>query len=106
HAGHVIMNWVFLASGYIYYWEVIGPDPLPFRAPTNLRLLVLFFSMPLHLFAGVYLMQLQSVLGVEFYESLGLPHAGHVIMNWVFLASGYIYYWEVIGPDPLPFRAP
>ena len=73
HAGHVIMNWVFLVSGYIYYWEVIGPDPLPFRAPTNLRLLVLFFSMPLHLFAGVYLMQLQSVLGVEFYESLGLP---------------------------------
>lgn len=73
HAGHLIMNWAFLISGYIYYWEVIGPDPLPFRAPTNLRLLVLFFSMPLHLFAGVYLMQLQSVLGEEFYLSLNLP---------------------------------
>ncbi|MDO5032912.1 cytochrome c oxidase assembly protein [Corynebacterium sp.] len=73
HAGHVIMNWVFLISGYIYYWEVVGPDPLPWRAPTNIRLVVLFASMPLHLFAGVYLMQLQSVLGEEFYLSLDLP---------------------------------
>ena len=73
HAGHVIMNWVFLISGYIYYWEVIGPDPLPWRAPTRIRLAILFFSMPLHLFAGVYLMQMQSILGLEFYESLNLP---------------------------------
>ena len=73
HAGHVIMNWVFLISGYIYYWEVIGPDPLPWRAPTKVRLGILFFSMPLHLFAGVYLMQMQSILGLDFYESLNLP---------------------------------
>ncbi|MGV0368923.1 cytochrome c oxidase assembly protein [Corynebacterium aurimucosum] len=73
HAGHVIMNWVFLISGYIYYWEVIGPDPLPWRAPTGVRLLILFVSMPLHLFAGVYLMQMQVILGLDFYESLNLP---------------------------------
>lgn len=73
HAGHVIMNWVFLISGYIYYWEVIGPDPLPWRAPTGVRLLILFVSMPMHLFAGVYLMQMQVILGLDFYESLNLP---------------------------------
>lgn len=73
HAGHVIMNWVFLISGYIYYWEVIGPDPLPWRAPTGVRLVILFVSMPLHLFAGVYLMQMQVILGLDFYESLNLP---------------------------------
>lgn len=73
HAGHVIMNWVFLISGYIYYWEVIGPDPLPWRAPTGIRLLIIFASMPLHLFAGVYLMQMQTILGLNFYQSLELP---------------------------------
>ena len=73
HAGHVIMNWVFLISGYIYYWEVIGPDPLPWRAPTGIRLLIIFASMPLHLFAGVYLMQMQTILGLDFYQSLELP---------------------------------
>lgn len=73
HAGHVIMNWMFIISGFIYFWEVIGPDPLPKRAPTYLRLAILFASMPLHLFAGVYLMQLTQILGENFYTGLGLP---------------------------------
>ncbi len=73
HAGHVIMNWVFLLSGFIYFWEVVGPDPLPHRAPIRVRLLILFFSMPIHLFLGVYLMQLNQILGEEFYLSLNLP---------------------------------
>lgn len=73
HAGHLIMNFAFLISGYMYFWEVIGPDPLPNRRPTPIRLLVLFISMPIHLFAGVYLMQLQTILGLEFYQSLQLP---------------------------------
>ncbi|QPK78805.1 bifunctional copper resistance protein CopD/cytochrome c oxidase assembly protein [Corynebacterium lizhenjunii] len=73
HAGHVIMNAVFLVSGYIYFWEVIGPDPLPHRAPTNVRTFILFISMPIHLYAGVYLMQLGQILGEEFYMSLNLP---------------------------------
>src|SRR5699024_11239439 len=58
HAGHVIMNFTFLISGYMYFWEVVGPDPLPKRAPTIVRLVILFASMPAHLFMGVYLMQL------------------------------------------------
>lgn len=73
HAGHVIMNWIFIISGYVYFWEVIGPDPLPKRAPTYVRLAILFASLPLHMFAGVYLMQLTRILGETFYSGLGLP---------------------------------
>ena len=73
HAGHLIMNYVFLISGYFYFWEVIGPDPLPKRHSTPFRLGMLFLSMPFHLFAGVYLMQLQTVLGLDFYQYLELP---------------------------------
>lgn len=73
HAGHVLMNSAFLVSGYIYFWEVIGLDPLPKRAPTRIRLFILFVSMPIHLFAGVYLMQLREILGETFYQSLSLP---------------------------------
>ncbi|MEX3507212.1 cytochrome c oxidase assembly protein [Corynebacterium sp. LK2590] len=73
HAGHVLMNWMFLLSGYLYFWEVIGPDPLPHRAPVHIRLFVLFLSMPVHLYMGVYLMQLNAILGEEFYNSLNLP---------------------------------
>lgn len=73
HAGHVVMNFIFLVSGYLYFWEVIGPDPLPSRGPSSLRLGLIFLSMPLHLFAGVYLMQMQIILGQDFYSSLNLP---------------------------------
>ncbi|SDL89589.1 putative copper resistance protein D [Corynebacterium mycetoides] len=73
HAGHVIMNGVFLASGYFYFWELIGPDHIEGRASAKVRLAWLWVSMPIHLFMGVYLMQLGIVMGEEFYTSLNLP---------------------------------
>ena len=73
HAGHVIMNAAFLISGYLYFWELIGPDEIQGRPTAKVRLLWLWVSMPFHLFMGVYLMQLGSVMGEEFYRSLELP---------------------------------
>ncbi len=73
HAGHVIMNTAFLVSGYFYFWELVGPDYIRGRKSTPVRLAVLFVSMPIHLFMGVYLMQMTSVLGEDFYTSLMLP---------------------------------
>ena len=73
HAGHIIMNTVFLLSGYFYFWELVGPDPIPGRRPIQVRLAWLVVSMPVHLFMGVYLMQLNVVMGEEFYNSLELP---------------------------------
>lgn len=73
HAGHVIMNAAFLVSGYFYFWELVGPDPVPHRRPASIRLVWLFISMPVHLFLGVYLMMLTVVMGQEFYLSLELP---------------------------------
>lgn len=73
HAGHLIMNFLFLISGYFYFWELVGPDPIPGRAPTTIRLVWLVVSMPIHLILGVYLMQLNVIMGEEFYRSLELP---------------------------------
>ncbi|WP_336884551.1 bifunctional copper resistance protein CopD/cytochrome c oxidase assembly protein [Corynebacterium pilosum] len=73
HAGHVLMNVAFLVSGYFYFWELVGPDYIKNRKSTPIRLLWLWISMPVHLFMGVYLMQLNYVLGEQFYLSLDLP---------------------------------
>lgn len=73
HAGHVIMNAVFMVSGYFYFWELIGPDEIPRRADAKIRLAWLWISMPVHLFMGVYLMQLNIVLAEDFYQALQLP---------------------------------
>lgn len=73
HAGHVIMNAVFLVSGYFYFWELIGPDHIPGRNRTLIRFAWLVFSMPIHLFMGVYLMQMNIILAESFYQDLMLP---------------------------------
>lgn len=73
HAGHLSMNWVFLISGYLYYWEMISPDPRPVKNSVLSRLGWLVFSMPFHLYFGVYLMQLSTVLAGDFYSTLDLP---------------------------------
>lgn len=75
HAGHLSMNFVFLLSGYIYYWEMIGGDPKPVYNSVIKRLSWLIFSMPFHLYFGVYLMQLSQILAEDFYSQLDLPWA-------------------------------
>lgn len=72
HAGHVAMNIHFLLSGYLFYWVVIGIDPTPKPISPLAKLAVVFASLPLHGFFGVFLMGMPTVLGGWFYRSLGL----------------------------------
>ena len=73
HAGHLTMNVVFLWSGFMYYWELIGVDPVPVRRSPMGKGAWLFFSLPFHMFFGVTLMQMQTILAYDFYSTLGLP---------------------------------
>ncbi|MDO5076177.1 cytochrome c oxidase assembly protein [Corynebacterium sp.] len=73
HAGHLGMNVIFIWSGVMYYWELIGIDPLPGRGGPMGRLAWLSGSLPFHMWFGVTLMQMQTILAEEFYSTLGLP---------------------------------
>jgi cytochrome c oxidase assembly factor CtaG/putative copper export protein len=72
HIGHVAMNVHFLASGYLFYWVVIGVDPTPRPIPPLAKVAVVFASLPLHAFFAVILMSMPKVLGESFYHSLHL----------------------------------
>ena len=72
HFGHLAMNVHFLASGYLFYWVVIGVDPTPRPIPPLAKIAVVFASLPLHAFFGVVLMGMKNVLGGDFYSSLQL----------------------------------
>jgi cytochrome c oxidase assembly factor CtaG/putative copper export protein len=72
HIGHVVMNVHFLASGYLFYWVVIGVDPTPRPIPPLAKVAVVFASLPLHAFFAVILMSMPTVLGESFYRSLHL----------------------------------
>ncbi|WP_409437000.1 cytochrome c oxidase assembly protein [Mycobacterium sp. SMC-14] len=73
HAGHLAMNIHFILSGYLFYWVVIGVDPTPRPISPLAKLAVVFASLPLHGFFGVFLMGMHKVLGEWFYGALGLP---------------------------------
>ena len=66
------MNVHFLASGYLFYWVVIGVDPTPRPIPPLAKVGVVFASLPLHAFFAVILMSMPQVLGESFYHSLHL----------------------------------
>ena len=73
HWAHLAMNAHFLLAGYVFYWPVIGVDPAPRKIPPLGKLGMVFASMPFHAFFGVALMGMQTVIGEQFYRSLGLP---------------------------------
>lgn len=72
HPAHVAMNAHFLASGYLFYWLVIGVDPAPRTLPPIAKLGLVFAALPFHAFFGVLLLGSTEVLGGSFFAGLGL----------------------------------
>ena len=81
HWAHLLMNAHFLLVGYVFYWPVIGIDPSPRRLPHLARLGMVFASLPFHAFFGVILMSMTTVIGVRFYQGLGLPWAPDLLAD-------------------------
>jgi cytochrome c oxidase assembly factor CtaG/putative copper export protein len=81
HWAHLLMNAHFLLVGYIFYWPVIGIDPSPRRLPHIARLGMVFASLPFHAFFGVILMGMQTIVGEQFYQRLGLPWAPDLLSD-------------------------
>ncbi|TDV38758.1 cytochrome c oxidase assembly protein [Actinophytocola oryzae] len=81
HWAHLLMSAHFLLVGYIFYWPVIGIDPSPRRLPHIARLGMVFASLPFHAFFGVILMSMQTVVGEQFYQRLGLPWTADLLSD-------------------------
>jgi putative copper resistance protein D len=81
HWAHLVMNAHFLLVGFLFYWPVIGIDPAPRRLPHLARLGMVFASLPFHAFFGVILMSMQTVIGLQLYQSLGLPWTADLLAD-------------------------
>ncbi len=73
HTGHLLMALHFLLVGALFFWSVIGLDPLPRRLPPLGRMLMLFASLPFHAFFGVIVMTSATLLAGGWYSALKLP---------------------------------
>lgn len=75
HYGHVFMLVHFLASGYLFFWTIIGADPTPRPIPYPVRILDLLASMGVHAFFGVVVMMSTSLVAGGWY--------GQVAPSWL-----------------------
>jgi putative membrane protein len=71
----VVHEWVhlhFLVTGCLFFWPLVGWDPLPGRWPYPGRALLMVLSVPFHTVLGLTVMQSTTLLGGDWYPSLGL----------------------------------
>jgi cytochrome c oxidase assembly factor CtaG/putative copper export protein len=73
HVGHVLMQVHFIASGYLFYWVLIGIDPRPKPLPYWARLLMLLLALSVHGFFAVIIMMGHTPMAVEWYGIVRPP---------------------------------
>ncbi|MDQ1574237.1 MAG: hypothetical protein QOH44_1796 [Actinomycetota bacterium] len=71
HVGHEWMIFHFLIVGYLFVSTLIGVDPVPFRPPYPLRLVILLATMAFHAFFGLTLITGTGLLSAAWYGAMG-----------------------------------
>ena len=68
---HEVLHLHFLLVGCLFFWPLLGLDPVPGRMPHPLRMLVVLLALPVHAWLGIAIMSSTEVLGGGWYPSLG-----------------------------------
>jgi cytochrome c oxidase assembly factor CtaG len=68
---HDLNHLHFVLVGCLWFWPLLGLDPIPNRVPYPLRLLAVFATMPLHAFLGVALMSSSTLVAGDWYAEIG-----------------------------------
>src|SRR5256714_4586261 len=89
---HELVHVHFIAVGCLFFWPLVGLDPLPGRWPYPGRALLMVLSTPFHAVLGLTIMQGSELLGGDWYPSLHLswvdPHADQVMAGGILWAGG------------------
>jgi putative membrane protein len=76
---HDLTHVHFILIGCLFFWPLIGLDPLPGRWPYPARALLMILSTPFHAVLGLTIMQSSSLIAGNYYPDLHL--------SWVDAAS-------------------
>jgi putative membrane protein len=100
----LVHEWVhahFLVTGCLFFWPLLGRDPLPGRWPHPARGLLMLLSVPFHTVLGLTIMQSTTLLGGQWYPQLGLewvdPKADQVVAGGVLWAGGELVSVVMLG---------
>jgi putative membrane protein len=89
---HELTHLHFVLVGCLFFWPLVGIDPLPNRWPYPGRALLMVVSTPLHAVLGLTIMQSASLLGGTWYPELQLawadPAADQKLAGGILWAGG------------------
>lgn len=74
---HEMMHVHLVAVGALFFWPLMGVDPLPGRVAYPFRMLMVFLTLPFHAFLGVTIMGQTELIGGDWYPSL------HRTLDWL-----------------------
>ena len=67
---HEMMHVHLVAVGALFFWPLVGADPLPGRVGYPFRVLLAMLTLPFHAFLGVTIMGQTRLIGAEHYLAL------------------------------------
>jgi putative copper resistance protein D len=98
---HELMHLHFVLVGCLFFWPLLGLDPLPGRWPYPGRALLMVLSTPFHAVLGLTVMQSQNLIGGDWYPRLGLawsnPHSDQVLAGGILWAGGEVVSVTMLG---------
>jgi cytochrome c oxidase assembly factor CtaG len=67
---HEMMHVHLVLVGSLFFWPLVGIDPVPGRVAYPFRMLLVFLTLPFHAFLGVTIMGQEELIGGDWYRSL------------------------------------
>ncbi|GAB6984787.1 cytochrome c oxidase assembly protein [Nocardioides pyridinolyticus] len=67
---HEVMHLHLVLVGSLFFWPIVGVDPVPGKVSYPFRMLLVVLTLPFHAFLGVTIMGQEELLGGGHYESL------------------------------------
>jgi putative membrane protein len=91
----------FIVTGCLFFWPLLGLDPLPNRWPYPGRALLMTLSVPFHTVLGLTIMQSKTLLAGDYYPNLHLswvdPWNDQVTAGGILWAGGEIVSVTMLG---------
>ncbi|MFI6228411.1 cytochrome c oxidase assembly protein [Micromonospora echinospora] len=89
---HEVVHAHFIMTGCVFFWPMLGLDPIPNRWPYPGRALLMLLSVPFHTVLGLTIMQSSTLFGGDWYPSLNLawsdPWNDQVVAGGIVWAGG------------------
>jgi putative copper resistance protein D len=90
---HELMHVHLVLVGALFFWPLVGIDPVPGRVAYPFRLLLVVLTLPFHAFLGVTIMSQATLIGGSWYRALPMswlpdPAADQHVAGGILWASG------------------